>query len=98
MTKTLPPEPYAELAQLAIERCRDSALSVIQLMDDPMQRIGVLTSIAVDMVEGSIQQFEDEAGMKNYEALGAAVALVTEGIGRDRIHSAMLAAKKALGR
>jgi hypothetical protein len=81
---------FKDLADLAIDRCRDSAMSVGQLMEDDHERAALLMSVANDMIEGAANLIEEsDDKISEDEALAAVITLMFKGIGAERLRKAL---------
>lgn len=58
-----------DLGKLARKRCRDSAMSVTQLLDSDGESAAILMSIAVDMMNGAAVMLQEQDCTEE-EALG----------------------------
>ena len=81
---------FNDLARLAIERCRESAISVGQLMEDDKERAALLMSCANDFIEGAANLVTNlDEGVGRDEALGAVLAMMFRGLGTQRMMRAL---------
>jgi hypothetical protein len=87
---------FNDLARLAVERCRESAMSVAQLMDEDRERAALLMSVATDFIEGAVHLVEgldEEHEITADEALGAVLAMIFRSIGIKKVMAALTNAK-----
>jgi hypothetical protein len=70
---------YADIVKAAITRCRRQAYIGAQLLDDDMQIAGMLCTIAVDMIEGSIAASTTDGSDPN-KALAMVLKSVVEDV------------------
>lgn len=83
---------YKDLTKLALERCRNSAMSVGQLLDDDHERAALLMSVATDFIEGAaslVEGLDDEKEITTDEALGAVLAMMFRTLGVERMMKAL---------
>jgi len=81
---------FKDLGKLARERTRQSAMSVLQLLDDDAERAAVLLSVAIDMLEGATTFLKKDKGISDEEALSGVISLALVGLGTDRTSNALL--------
>jgi hypothetical protein len=83
---------FNDLAKLAIERCRASTMTVVQLLDNDKERAALLMSVATDMIEGAaclVENIDDEHEITADEALGTVLAMILRSLGIDRVMKAI---------
>jgi len=81
---------FNDLSKLAIDRCRTSAMSVGQLMEEDKERAALLMAVATDFIEGAASLVTDlDEDIGNDEALGAVLAMMFRTLGVDRMMKAL---------
>lgn len=79
---TIDDKTYRDLVQLARTRCREAAMSVVQLLDDQDQVIALLISTAAELAFGAMVQMGDvDDDLTAYYA----VTGITHALGREKI-------------
>lgn len=78
-------EAYRELVELARDRCRASAISVAQLLDDQHQVIALLINVAAHILAGAAVQIEGDPEIDEEMATYLAVYGIIESLGRAQV-------------
>jgi hypothetical protein len=85
---------YRDLVRLGRERCREAALSVVQLLDDRDQRVALLVNIAIELAAGAVdymRQGDDKVSEEG--ALKAVISGICHGLDVEKYLSKPVAKK-----
>ena len=81
---TLDDKTYLEMVRLGRSRARDASLSVLQLIDDDEQRIGLLVNIAVEIAGAAVEYLQREMKTSEEDALKRVISGFSYGLGADK--------------
>lgn len=86
-------QEFRDLGKLARGRCRESAGSVLQLLESDQERAALLVSIALDFINGATVMLTDDE-TDEHESLGHVIRMTLGSLGHENVLKALEAAEK----
>jgi hypothetical protein len=77
---TIDDKTYRDLVNLGRKRCREAALSVLQLVDDEEQQAAFLVNCALELAAGAVCYIEEQKSVSQEEALKRVLAGLLYGL------------------
>ncbi len=79
-----------ELTKLACERVREAVMTVGQLIENDQQRAGLLTSVALDLVQGAAQSLAEDTGAPLDDEIAVVVSEMLLALGGQKLVTDMM--------
>lgn len=81
---TIDDKTYFDLVMLAQDRCREAAMSVLQLIDDEERQAAVLVNIALLMALAAVDQLQVGRPCSHEEAMKMVLGGILKGLDIDK--------------
>jgi hypothetical protein len=76
---------FIDLSKLAQKRSRDSAMLVLQLLEDDDARVAMMIYLALDFINGATQYLEDDKNISETEAFASVFDMLLHAIGPEKV-------------
>jgi len=88
---------FIDLSRLAQKRTRDTAMSVLQLLDDDEERVAMLIYLSLDLINGATEYMRDDKKITEEKAFATVFDMWVHAIGPQKVLTAIRQIKE-LGR
>ena len=76
---------FIDLAKLAQKRTRDSAMLVLQILEDDDERVAMLIYLALDHINGATEYMAEGKNISETEAFARVFDMVIHAIGPEKV-------------
>ena len=88
---------FIDLSKLAQKRTRETAMLVLQLLENDDERVAMMIFLALDLINGATEFFADDKNVSQEEAFAHVFDLLVHSIGVDKVMKAVTSIRSKEG-